>query len=548
MYVGIGPNQRPEIWLQDLDALEPREFPGLDVQKRFDGAAWAPDSRSILVVVDQRLRRIDLDGGAVRTIGEFTDNVVGISWHADGTILIGTTKGVMQMPAAGGTATLVTRTDAGRKDAAHTLPEFLPDGRRFLYSAGPAGARAIYVGSLDLPPEQQSTTPVLKTEFGATFALVPGEPADQGRLLFVQDGTLFAQRFDASRQALAGEPAPLAEQVLTNAGNVVGFAFYSVSEQGTLIYRSGVAPGRVRQLTWFDRGGVQTGSLPELARYNALKLSPDGTRALTSRTELQTGNNADLWVTDVAQQTSTRLTFGEGANVQPVWSADGRHVAWVRTTREGASIYRKAADGSGSEERLFAVEGGTPNVTDWSPDGRFLIYALNRDVWALPVGPDSDESRKPVPVVQGPRSDFGAYVSPDGRWVAYISDETGRQELYVQPFRPGQAVATSDSIGGKWMVSRGTRGFARWRADGRELLFIGADRALMAVDLASTPTTFKASAPRELFQLPEAFLAMSPNPGTVADVTRDHQRLLLLMPSETRQELLAVVNWHEGVR
>jgi Tol biopolymer transport system component len=269
---------------------------------------------------------------------------------------------------------------------------------------------------------------------------------------------------------------------------------------------------------------------------------------VTSRTDLQTGNNADLWLTDLAHDTSSRLTFGGGASVQSAWSPDGRQIAWWRA-RDGApaALYRKSVDGSGSEELLYTFDGPPgPNLTDWSPDGRFLVYARGGDVWALPVGNGTDATRKPLPVVQGPGTQFGAYLSHDGRWVAYISDETGRQELYVQPFTPGTDTNGASAVGGKWMVSRGTLGFARWRADGKELLFIGADGALMSVDVSSTPV-FKASAPRVLFQLPQSFLALSGNPGAVADVTRDHQRLLLLMPSDTRQELSVVVNWQNGL-
>ena len=538
----------PQTWVQELDALEPRALTGLDIQKSLNGMVWSPDSQSLIVVADGKMKRIEIAGGPVRPIGDISEATIGAAWHSNGTVLFGSLKGIMQIPATGGTASLVTMIDPARKETAHTMPVFLPDGRTFLYSGGAPGARAVYVGSLDRKPEEQSKTPILTNEYGATFVRIPGE-SDKGRLLYVRDGTLLAQPFDPRTQQLSGGAVPIAEQVLSTNGPYLAYGYFSASDQGTVMYRSGLPAGQVRQLTWYNREGMRTGALSEVARYNVLKVSPDGMRVVTSRTELKTGNNADLWVTDLTMDTSQRLTFGGGANIQSAWSPDGRQLAWNRARQgDGAAFYRKSADGSGSEELLYTFDAPPgPNLTDWTADGRHLVFARMGDVWALPVGPGTEAStRKPVPVIQGPGTQFGAYVSPDTRWIAYISDETGRQEMYVQAFNPGGGASSGSPVGGKWMVSRGTQGFARWRADGKELLFINATGALMAVDVTLSPV-FKAGTPRMLFQLPEPLLALSPNPGAVADATRDHKRFLLSMPTGTRQELSVVVNWQNGV-
>jgi hypothetical protein len=213
-------------------------------------------------------------------------------------------------------------------------------------------------------------------------------------------------------------------------------------------------------------------------------------------------------------------------------------------------LYRKPADGAGNDELLYTFSTGVPGniiVSDWSTDGRFLIYAAGGDVFALPIGDGTDAAtRQPIPIAQTPAREFGPDLSPDSRWIVYISDESGRQELYVQPFAPGAQSAGGTPVAGKWMVSNGgTLGLARWRGDGRELMFVAADGSLMAIDVTATPV-FKASAPRRLFQLPRPFLVQTGNPGTLADITRDGQRLLLALPSEqsTRPELSVIVNWN----
>ena len=550
-FPAVGADGVPRVWLHPLDAAESQPLTGAEVGRAFGAFVWSPDSRHILYTHDQKLKRVDVEGGPAQTIVDLGGVSLSAAWHPEGIIVFGAVGGLMQVPASGGTPVPLTKADASRQEA-HAIYGFLPDSREFLYTrGGPAGSRSIYIGSLDDAPDEQSETPLLKTDLGVAF--LPGrEMTSNGHLMYMRDATLVAQRFDAGARQLMDDPEPIAEQVFAVVGPTLGSGFFSTSDQGTLVYRTGTIAGLARQLTWFSRDGKALGTIVEPGRYLQLKLSPDATRLVASRTEVETGNNADIWITDLAAQTSTRLTFSREADVQPTWSPDGRQIAWAALRDGVPGLYRKPADGSGSDELLYTFSGGGPGniiVSDWSVDGRFLVYALGGDVFALPIGEGTDATRHPIPIAQTPAREFGPDLSPDSRWIVYISDETGRQELYVQPFAPaGQAAGPATPVGGRWMVSSsGTLGLARWRRDGRELMFVGADGSLMAVDVTSTPV-FKASAPRRLFELPRPFLVQTGNPGTLADITSDGERLLLALPSEqsTRPELSVVVNWQPG--
>jgi Tol biopolymer transport system component len=546
-FPAVGADGVPRVWLHAFDTSESRPLAAAEVSANPGAFTWSPDSRFVLFTHDMKLKRAAVNGGPSQTIVDTGGPTFGAAWHTDGTIVFGTVAGLMQVPVSGGTPASLTRADASRREV-HVIFDFLPDGRRFLFTRGGApGSRGIYVGSLDNTPDEQPEPALLTTDLGATF--VPGgdDPAD-GHLLFMRDSTLVAQPFAADDLRLVGEPKPIAEQVFVIPGAVFGSAHYSVSHQGTLVYRTGTIAGLARHLAWFSRDGKSLGTLAKPGRYLQLKLSPDASRLVASQTEIETGSNADIWITDLVAETGTRLTFSREADVQPTWSPDGRQIAWAAIRDGVPGLYRKPADGSGNDELLYTFASGPPGniiVSDWSSDGRFLIYAFGGDVFALPIGEGTDASRQPIPVVQTPAVEFGPDLSPDSRWIVYISNESGRQELYVQPFAPAAQGAGGTPVAGKWMVSSGgTLGLARWRRDGRELMFVGADGSLLAIDVTATPV-FKASAPRALFQLPRPFLVQTGNPGTLADITGDGQRLLLALPSEqsTRPELSVVLNW-----
>ena len=547
-FPAIGADNVLRIWLQPLDALEPRPLETA-VSPSFDVLVWSPDSGSIIYAHDQKLKRVDVNGGAPTVVTDLQPGgVLGTAWHENGTILFGTLQGIMRTDESGATPRLVTKADL-KQGIVHAVFDLLPDGRHFLYSVGaPRGERTVSVGSLDAQPEAQETTALLKTDFGAVF--VPGaEVSNEGHLIFLDGGTALAQPFDAAARKIAGEPRPIADNVFNFDRQSFGIPFFSISTQGTLVYRRGtLAENLARQLAWIGRDGSVQKTLAELGRYNHVKLSPDSTKVVASRTVLETGSNADLWITDLATETSTKLTFGGGANIQPVWSPDGRFVAWVGRRGEDGVLFRKPADGSGGEEVLYRYVKNTGNIqmSDWTP-GQMLVYSRGGDVFALPVGPNSAPNREPIAVIQSPANESGASVSPDGRWIAYVSNESGRQEVYVQPFVvDAKGVADATSLP-KWLVSRGSVGMVRWRSDSRELMFLGADGSVVTVDVTGTPV-FRASAPRALFQLPRSFAAQLGTPGALADTAHDLQRLIIAVPSEAgrRQSLSVVLNWQNA--
>ena len=532
------------IWVQPLDALEPRPIPTAEIAAPdATSLLWSRDSRSIFYWDDGNLKRVDIAGGPPTVIATVGRSLLGIVKGEEGTILYGTPSGIMRTDESGATATPVTRTDP-QKGPLHAVFSILPDNKHFLYSAGAApGSRIVSVGSIDVKPEEQDTAPLVRTDNAAVF-VAAAEGATKGYLLMVQGGTLVAQPFDADARKISGEARPVAENVFATGSPVFGIPFYSATPRA-LVYRTGTLADRLsRQLAWIGRDGKVQTTLSELGRFNQVKLSPDGARAVTSRTELQTGSFADLWITDFDSERSTKFTFGGGGNVQPVWSPDGKFIAWGRGREKDLVILRKSADGAGAEEELATLEGRRNlNMSDWTSDGAFLIYSWGGDVFALPVtGPE----RKPIPIATTMASEFGAAVSPNRRWIAYVSNETKRQEVYVQPFNPGRQA----TAGVKWLVSNnGTSGLIRWRADSGELVFLSQDGDLMSVTVTSTPV-FRASVPKALFQMPRPFLVQAGTPGALADTSRDLQRLIVAVPSESsrRQELSVVLNWANELR
>jgi hypothetical protein len=440
----------------------------------------------------------------------------------------------MRVPAGGGTPVAVTTPKGGT----YAFPYFLPDGHSFLYLAGRGvGDRAIYTASLDTLPQRQSSTPLLKADNGVAYV-----PAS-GYLLFVRGETLLAQRFDPGRLALSGEPLPVVEQIGQSPN--LAFGYFSASENASLVYMG--PPDRNRKLTWLDREGNSAETPAEPAPITEVKISPDGTKAATMQ---QGQNQVAIWLVDLLHGPSSRFTFDSPLDVTPVWSPDGGHLAWISYRGGFWGIYQKAANGSGNDELQYKFQADAPQaLTDWSNDGKFLIYALRGDIWALPLAPDAAGNRKPFPVVNTPANENGAYLSPDGRWIAYISNESGRQEIYVRGLNLAAGAAGLSPVTGKWMVSSGTLGMARWRADGKELLFLSADGAVMAVTVTAGPA-FQASAPVLLFKLPLEFVSLSVNPGVLADVTRDHKRFLVSMPPRQGGQagFTAVLNWQAALR
>jgi eukaryotic-like serine/threonine-protein kinase len=538
-FAASGPDGVPRLWIRSLDLLEARPLRGSESQA-FPPFFWSPDSRYIVFDAGGKLKKIDISGGPAQTLCDIAGLAVGGSWDRDGVIIFGTSNGgLMRVPANGGSASPLTTLDPSGDEIRHVVPSFLPDGRHYIYlrqSANPGNSGA-YIGSLDARPEQQDSKQLLATAYGPAY--VPSSDAGSGRLLFRSDGTLMAQPFDAGRLELSGEPAAVAEHL----GSFLDFGFFSASTNGVLVYRTG--QGGHSQLTWFDQRGKSLGTVGEPSAYITLSLSPDGTRAAVTRVDPM----PSLWLVDFSRGTSTRFTFGPSGAGFGTWSPDGSRIIFSGNLTAGLTtvtdLYQKLASGVKGEELLLkSSESKYP--TSWSRDGRFLLYGTpdpktkKRELWVLPVEGD----KKPFPFLQTEFNNDQGQFSPDGRWVAYTSDESGRSEIYVRTFSPDSTAAASET-GGKWLISTGGGVEPRWRGDGKALYYLAPDRNVMAIEIATDPV-FLAGAPKALFQSP---------PSTVStrlrswELAPDGKRFLFAVPTEQGQTPFTVaLNWQSGLK
>ena len=498
-----------QLYLRSLDSTSPQALPGTE------GAMfpfWSPDSRSIAFFTDDKLKRIEVGGGTPVTICGSTLGRGG-SWNQDGTIVaaLSYNTGLWQVPASGGTPSPVTTVD-GAHYTSHRWPWLLPDGKHFLYIAVKHNAptspeTAVFFASLD------------GKENRLLFHSLSNSIYASGRLLFQRENSLVAQAFDPSNGKFSGEPQTLSENVQFDPGlwrmNV------SASTDGILLYASGAASG-TEILTWYDRSGKRLGTVGEQGEFYDLDLSPDEKKVVT--TELNTAT-ATIWIRDLANNLKTRLTFSGGAHLTPLWSPDGKEVAFTSNQQAAISVKKL---GSGAPERTLL---SSPNpiyqaVSDWSHDGRYLMYeqgtGVNTDLWVLPLSGDS----KPFPYTSG--SSRGTF-SPDGRWVAYVAQEGGRPEVFVAPF---------PWTGAKWQVSNGGGAGPRWRADGKELFYFDLN-GITAVEVDGAGSAFQVGSSKLLFRLPlRGIISREYAPS------HDGQRFIAVTPSEgSSQSLTLVQNW-----
>ncbi len=434
-----------------------------------------------------------------------------------------------RVSSAGGVSAALTSLDPSGKERYHARPQFLPDGRHFLYLATGAQPEnsAIYVASLDSPKEAKR---LMSTTQGAAYA--PAQKDGPGHLLFLREGTLMAQPFEEKRLELAGEAFPVAEQV----GSIRTQAYFSVSTNGVLAYRSGA--GGNGQLAWFDRAGKQMQTVGSPGEYSDVALSPDERRVAVARRDPQ-GANPDLWLIDLARSTPSRFTFHEAVDRLPVWSPDGARIAFSSSRDGPDSIYQKVASGAGSDELLLKASGDPIVPTDWSSDGRYLLYASQNaktglDLWVLPLEGD----RKPAIYLQTPFNERQSRFSPDGKFIAYASDESGRYEVYVQPF---------PASGAKWMISSGGGAYPRWRRDGREIYYLSSGNKLMAVEVKTAPK-FEAALPQPLFDA-RLFTGLNLGVFPYAPAANGQRFLINSVQGETASAPITIVqNWTSGVK
>jgi DNA-binding winged helix-turn-helix (wHTH) protein len=487
---------------------------------------WSPDGQQIAFSSDGTLQRVDLTGGAPVTICSDCDAAGGGTWNRDGVILITnrTTRTLMRVSVAGGE---VKQLHLAPGEAGQVWPEFLSDGKHYLYlSLGKAPyQQGIYAGTLD----SNDRTFLVATNTNAAWL-------QSGELLFTRGGTLMAQPFDIGSLKLSGEPRAVADHIESGATrSALPIATFAASPNGVVVWRhdNRSAPSSLR---WFDRGGKALGVVGEAADYSNPALSPDNRKLAISIRDPQT-RTRDIWIFDLVRGGKTRLTFDPSDDFDCIWSPDGTRIVFTSDRAGQRNIYWKPADGSSPEELLLGGKDGEQNVGDWSRDGKYLLYdyGVGRAPYQLYVLP-LDGDRRPVPFINIPFATQQGQFSANDRWVAYRSQETGRNEVFVQGFN-----LNASQPRGKWQISTAGGELPRWRGDGTELFFHFSD-SFFAVDVKTDGAAFEAGNPKRLFDIPAVSASATHGEYTV---TKDGQRFLVLTATENAvaQPIEVVVNW-----
>jgi serine/threonine protein kinase/Tol biopolymer transport system component len=513
------------LWIRPLNSAVAQPMSGTE------GATypfWSPDSRYVAFFAAAKLNKVDASGGPPQALCDAPAGRGG-TWDTTGTIVFApdTTSGLARVDAAGGTRVALTTLDA--KETSHRWPDFLPDGKHFLYFAhgGTSADSGIYLAELDSKEHKL----LLRNDSNAIYAA-------PGYLLFVRDNTLVAQRFNLHSLALEGEAKPVADHVAVNTDT--WRSILTASANGELLYQHGAAGGG-SQLIWYDASGKPGEPvLPETADYYDPALSPDASKLAFV---IETNGVGDIWVVDLARHTKTRITFGPQYSSLPVWWPDGKSIVFsYGATSSGDSLYRQNADGTGSKEKLLETPGIIAIPFSVSPDGRYIAHMRRDlksntgwDIWALPMFPNkSDEKsgeQKPFPVVATNFIDLTPSFSPDGKWLAYANNETGRFEVYIQPFPSGA---------GRWQVSTAGGSRPNWRKDGKELFFFSTDGQIMAVDVSQNGASLQLGTPHALFKA-----ATVSGPNGPYTVSADGKKFVMntVLPQSITEPLTLITNW-----
>jgi Tol biopolymer transport system component/predicted Ser/Thr protein kinase len=508
------------VYLRAMDTLEASPIPDTE-----GGVSpfFSPDGKWVGFFAGGKLKKVSVNGGAAMPIGD-ASIPQGANWGTQGMIAFSptTVAGLLQVSDAGGTPQPLTRLAKG--DISNRWPEFLPGGKAVLFASGPSALNfnSAWVAIVAVGTGERRN--VIQGGMNPRYAL-------SGHLIYAQEGSLMAMPFDPQRLTTAGSPVPVAVGVRQSPAN--GAAQYSFSATGTLVYLAGGVQSAQSRLVWVSRNGAeQTLAAPARAYLNP-RLSPDGGRIAATIAEQE----SQIWLYDLSRDTTTRLTFEGYANAAPTWTPDGKRIVFDSNRGGPSNLFWQLADGSGGLEPLNSSQYLQVPMS-WSPDGQLLAFfevgpTTGRDIWVLRLA-----DRKAQPFLRTPFNECAARFSPDGRWLTYMSDESGHNEIYVQPF-PGP--------GGKWQISTDGGTEPMWNRNGRELFYRSGDK-MMAVDIATQPG-FAAGKPRMLF---EGQYRLTPGTAPNYDVSPDAQRFLMLKPSESAEttptQINVVLNWFEELK
>jgi Tol biopolymer transport system component len=509
VFAGVDEDGVRHLWLRRMDSFTTQKL------SRTEGAElpfWSPNSRFIGFFSGGKLKKIAISGGPPVSLADVAFPYLGGTWNREGVILFASIwDPVSRVSAGGGEVTAVTTLDSSRGETAHGFPYFLPDGDHFLYTVRPRAFFAtgqsvtLMIGSLT----SGESRILLKDSTMAAY-----DPA--GYLVFVQGATLMAQPFDMKELKLTSEPRSVADGV----GRLNDQAYFSTSENGILVYRGGSVASRVR---WKDREGRTIGSVGGRTTYVQIALSPDGKRALV-------GGGADIWMIELATDIVSRFSLSPASDGDAIWSPDGQQVLFQSNRNGTADLFRKALGDAAAE---MLLDSGEPNwPEDWSPDGQFVIFVRNngKEVYALDL---KQQERPPKLLYETPFQKDELHVSPDGEWIAFSSEESGRWEVYVASFPDFARKRQISSAGGVQPI---------WRADGKELFYLQHDGSMMSVQI-QLGSTIEADSPQALFT---SAIAVNPQWNQYC-VTADGQRFLMIEPEENEQ-INVVTNWPENLK
>ncbi|MGH9670696.1 MAG: protein kinase domain-containing protein [Terriglobales bacterium] len=524
-FVAGGTGGRPQLWVRSLDSISGQPLAGSE------GAGfpfWSPDSRQIGFFAGGQMKRTDAAGGAVQVIADAPEGRGG-AWNSDGIILFApnTSEAMYRVAASGGTPTPLTTLDSSKSETTHRWPWFLPDGRHFLFLVRAGGGAAskkpeeggngIYISSLDAPERKEL---LVRSDRRAMYA--------SGAVLFVRSSNLMAQKVDLKQGKALGDPVPVAEQIAVDDRWTCAF---SVSEDGKLAFQGGGATGYA--LTWYDRAG-KPGGVVATDPFSVTRLSPDGRKVAASVSDNNTGS-PDVWLYDLVRGVKTRFTFDPADDDDPVWSPDGNTIVFDSARKGAYDIYQKPANGAHPEELLYEDK-ATKYSTSWSSDGKYILFdridpqsKTKTDLWVLPMFGD----RKPFAFLRTEFNEHLGEFSPDGKWVAYVSNESGREEVYTVAF---------PTPGGRFQISASGGSNPKWRADGKELFYLDSSNKLVAVPITPRGDSLEIGAPQSLFQ------TRVWSRGYFLSSAADGKRFLIVEnPQINASNLTLVVNWDAGL-